>query len=160
MAGGIASNRFWSATTEWLVEAGAPGAEQLRAACWNEQKYLQSDEAKRIFAGVFLPYAARETKAALYAEGQRRRIPICPVSTPADLLENRQLAYRGFFRQTPHPHTGRTLTVPGAPFGLGATPWQVGRPAPRLGEHSSEVLHAAGYDAKALEVLLREGAIA
>lgn len=160
MAGGIASNRFWSATADWMVDVGAPGAEQLRSDCWNDQKYLQSDEAKRIFAEVFLPYATRQTKAALYAEGQRRRIPICPISTPADLLENRQLAYRGFFQQATHPYSGRTLTMPGAPFGLGATPWQVGRPAPRLGEHTSEVLSAVGYDLKAQEVLLREGVIA
>lgn len=160
MAGGIASNRFWGATTEWMVEAGAPGAEQLREACWNDQKYLQTEEAKRIFASVFLPYAARHTKAELYAEGQRRRIPICPVSTPADLMENRQLAYRQFFRQTAHPYTGATLTVPGAPFALSATPWQLGRPAPRLGEHTCEVLREAGYDGEAQQVLLRQGVIA
>lgn len=160
MAGGIASNRFWGATTEWMVEVDAPGAAQLRDARWNDQKYLQTEEAKRIFASVFLPYAARHTKAELYAEGQRRRIPICPVSTPADLMENRQLAYRQFFRQTAHPYTGATLTVPGAPFSLSATPWQLGRPAPRLGEHTCEVLHEAGYDGEAQQVLLRQGVIA
>lgn len=157
MAGGIASNRFWGATTQWLIDAGAPDAEQLRAECWNDQRYLATDDAKRIFSGIFLPFAVNQTKAELYAEGQRRRIPICPVSTTADLMINRQLAYRHFFQSTIHTFTNQPLTVPGAPYGLSATPWQLGRPAPMLGEHTSEVLTSLGYDMKAQEVCLRAG---
>lgn len=160
MAGGVASNKFWNTTTEWLVEAGAPGAQQLREARWSDANFLQTDEAKRLFAEVFLPFAATRTKAQLYADGQSRRIPICPVSTTADLLQNRQLAFRGFFEQTPHPYTGRTLTVPGAPYRLSAAPWSLGRPAPRLGEHTAEVFARLGVDAERQAVLLREGVIA
>ena len=100
------------------------------------------------------------TKAQLYAEGQRRRIPICPVSTTADLLVNRQLVFRQFFEQTAHPFSGRTLTVPGAPFRMEASPWRLGRPAPQLGEHTGEVLSGLGYDHQRQAVLLREGVIA
>jgi len=160
MAGGIASNRFWNAATEWLVEEGAPGAGRLREAHWNDLDYLASDEAKDYFASVFLPFAANKTKAELYADGQRRRIPICPVSTPADLPVNRQLAYRNFFQQTPHPYTGNTLLAPGAPYRLSATPWQLGPPAPRLGEHTSGIPAQLGYGKDERSVLLRAGVIA
>ncbi len=160
MAGGVASNKFWNSTTQWLVDAGAPGAAQLAEPRWQDQAFLQTAEAKRIFADVFLPYAAGQTKAQLYAEGQRRRIPICPVSTTADLLQNRQLLYRNFFQQTLHPYSGRLLTVPGAPYRLTASPWQLGRPAPCLGEHTAEVLAGLGVDAVSQAVLLREGVIA
>jgi len=160
MAGGVASNKFWTTTTQWLVEGGAPGAEQLREPRWSDPTFLQTDEAKRIFAEVFLPYASTRTKAQLYAEGQGRRIPICPVSTTADLLQNRQLAFRGFFEETQHPHSGRTLTVPGAPYRFTATPWTLGRPAPRLGEHTGEVLSRLGIDSQQQAVLIREGVIA
>lgn len=157
MAGGIASNRFWGATTEWLIAAGATDAGCLRAKCWDDQRYLATDDAKRIFSDIFLPFAANQTKAELYAEGQRRRIPICPVSTPADLITNRQLVYRDFFQSTTHTYTNEPLTVPGAPYMLSATGWQLGRQAPTLGEHTSEVLTSLGYDLKAQEVCLREG---
>lgn len=160
MAGGVASNKFWNASTEWLVEAGAPGAQQLREPRWQDPGFLGSAQAKAIFASIFMPYAATQTKAQLYAEGQRRRIPICPVSTTADLMQNRQLVHRQFFEQSPHPFSGQTLTVPGAPYRLAATPWHVGRPAPRLGEHTNEVLAGLGFDAAAQAVLLRAGVIA
>lgn len=160
MAGGVASNKFWNTTAQWLIDVGAPGAAQLREPRWTDSSFLQSNEAKQIFAGIFLPYAATQTKAQLYAEGQRRRIPICPVSTTADLLQNRQLAFRNFFEQTPHPYSGATLTVPGAPYRLQATPWRLGRPAPRLGEHTVDVLSGLGYDTQQQAVLLRQGVIA
>lgn len=160
MAGGVASNKFWHTSTEWLIEGDAPGAQQLREPRWLDAAFLQTAEAKRLFASIFLPFAARHTKAQLYAQGQQRRIPICPVSTTADLLTNQQLAFRGFFEHTPHPYSGSTLTVPGAPFRLSASPWQLGRPAPRLGEHTAEVLSAIGYDAEQQAVLLRQGVIA
>lgn len=160
MAGGVASNKFWNTTTDWLVEAGAPGAAQLREPRWLDASFLQTTQAKQAFADIFLPYAAGLTKAQLYAEGQRRRIPICPVSTTADLLVNRQLMFREFFAQTAHPFTGATLTVPGAPFRLEASPWQLGRPAPQLGEHTTEVLAGLGHDHEHQAVLLRAGVIA
>ncbi|MCZ2498810.1 CoA transferase [Xylophilus sp. Kf1] len=160
MAGGIASNRFWAATAQWLVDVAAPGAARLQEPRWNDQAFLQTEEAKDFFASVFLPYAAGQDKADLYAEGQRRRIPICPVSTPADLLDNRQLVHRHFFQQVAHPHSGRQLTLPGAPYRLGATPWVGGAPAPCLGQHTADVLSAIGIEPSAQQVLLRQGAIA
>lgn len=160
MAGGVASNKFWNTTTNWLVEVGAPQAEQLREARWLDNAFLQTPEAKQIFSDIFLPFASQHTKAELYAQGQQRRIPICPVSTTTDLLANRQLAYRQFFEQTTHPFTGATLTMPGAPYQLAASPWQLGRPAPRLGEHTCAILDALGYDRDTQSALLREGVIA
>lgn len=158
MAGGIAANRFWSATTDWLVDVGAPGAQALREERWGDMAYLASDEAKERFEAIFLPYAASRTKAELYEEGQRRRIPICPVSTSADLLVNEQLRHRRFFQDdAPHPYSGALLALPGAPYRLTGTPWQAGRPAPRLGEHTSQILETLGYEWQAQQVLLRAG---
>lgn len=157
MAGGIASNRFWSATTQWLVDGGAPGAECLREPQWNDPAYLATDAAKQRFASVFLPFAATRTKAQLYEDAQARRIPLCPVSTAADLTTNRQLQYRHYFCSTEHRYSGRTLLMPGAPYSLSASPWEPGAPAPRLGQHTSKVLTQLGYDAASQAALLHEG---
>lgn len=158
MAAGIGAGKFWQTTTQWLLDGGAP-AEQFAEERWHDAKFLASDEAKKIFADIFIPFAADKTKTELYIDGQRRRIPICPLSTTADLLENEQLGFRGFFASTPHSYTGRTLMMPGAPYQLSASPWQVGRPSPRLGEHTAEILCSLGLQADLQNVLLREGVV-
>jgi len=160
MAGGIASNRFWNGTVQWLLDEGVEAARVLFDEKWNDQNFLQTEEAKQTFANLFLPFARERTKAYLYGEGQRRRLPICPISTPADLVENRQLSHRGFFQDVLHPFTGRQILMPGAPYRLSQSPWRGGAPAPMLGEHTYEVLVRAGYEPEQLEVLMRQGVIA
>jgi crotonobetainyl-CoA:carnitine CoA-transferase CaiB-like acyl-CoA transferase len=44
--------------------------------------------------------------------------------------------------------------MPGAPYQFSATPWTLRSPAPTLGQHTAEVLAAAGLDPAALA---REG---
>ena len=97
MAGGIGANRFWDRTLQWFADEGMAGVERLHGAEWQTVEHLQSDEAKRIFNEVFTPWAMQRSKADLYHGGQARQIPIAPVSSPADLLESRQLQSRGHF---------------------------------------------------------------
>jgi len=159
MAGGIASSTFWRSTTQWLVEADVPDAAQLAEAQWSDADYLATDEAKAIFSSLFGPFAAARTKEQLYRDGQGRRIPICPIQTPSDLVGDRQLAHRGFFVPLQHPASGRTLTVPGAPYALSQTPWRLAGSAPRLGEHTAQVLGELGIAAGEMAALLQSGAI-
>ena len=74
-----------------------------------------------------------------YHAMQARRIPCTPVYEMGDLLRNEHLKAREFFVQVDHPDAG-SYTYPGAQWKFSATPWQVGRRAPRLGEHTEEVL--------------------
>jgi benzylsuccinate CoA-transferase BbsE subunit len=159
MAGGIAATRFWENFVNWLVDEGVDGAAQLLEPAWESHDYLSTPEAKTIFSGLFAPFARQHTKAYLYRTGQSRRIPICPINTPRDILANRQLEYRNFFVKQQHTPSGRTLTVPGAPYQLMETPWRQARPAPRLGEHTSEILAGLGYDAVTRAALLKSGVV-
>jgi crotonobetainyl-CoA:carnitine CoA-transferase CaiB-like acyl-CoA transferase len=159
MAGGIASTRFWENLVNWLVDEGVDGARQLLEPAWESHDYLSTPEAKTIFRDLFAPFAEKHTKAYLYQTGQSRRIPICPINTPRDILTSRQLEYRSFFVSQKHTASGRMLTVPGAPYQLQETPWRQHRPAPRLGEHTSEILAGLGYDAAARAALLKSGVI-
>ena len=139
MAGGIGANRFWDRTLQWFADEGMAGVERLHGAEWQTVEHLQSEEAKRIFNEVYRPWAMQRTKSELYHAGQARKIPIAPVSSPADIVQNRQLQSRGHFVDVQRAMGGRTLRMPGAPYQLSATPWRVQRPAPRLGEHDVEV---------------------
>ena len=89
---------------------------------------------------VFLQEWCREQSVQeLYDAAQRRRVPFAPVSTMGDLLASPHLAARGFFATLAHPVAGK-VTMPGAPYKLGATPWTLRTPAPCLGQHTAEVL--------------------
>ena len=93
---------------------------------------------------VFLQEWCRDQSVQeLYEAAQRRRVPFAPVSTMGDLLASPHLRARGFFATLEHPVAG-TLTVPGAPYRMSATPWALRRPAPCLGQHTEEVLAEVG----------------
>jgi benzylsuccinate CoA-transferase BbsE subunit len=159
MAGGISSSTFWQSTTQWLIDADVPGAAQLGEPKWSDADYLATEEAKKIFGSLFGPFAAVRSKEELYRGGQGRRIPICPIQTPADLVSDRQLAHREFFVSMMHPASGRTLTVPGAPYALSKTPWRLAGASPRIGEHTVDVLGELGIGSGEIAALLQTGVI-
>jgi crotonobetainyl-CoA:carnitine CoA-transferase CaiB-like acyl-CoA transferase len=89
---------------------------------------------------IFLQeWASGQRVLDLYQAAQKRRIPFAPVSTMGDLLGSDHLKARGFFAVLQPPGAG-PVAVPGAPYRFSATPWAIRRPAPRLGEHTDEVL--------------------
>jgi crotonobetainyl-CoA:carnitine CoA-transferase CaiB-like acyl-CoA transferase len=142
LARGLGPSRFWSSVMQWLREEGVERADELEDPRWEEPDYLRSDEGKQRFLEIFSALAERKTRAELYREALDRRIPLCPVNGPADLLEDAQLATRDYFAKIEDAGTGESLRVPGAPYKLSATPWRVDRPVPQPGQHSEEVLGA------------------
>lgn len=81
---------------------------------------------------------ADKTKAELFEVAQARRLLLVPVSTMDDLDANEHLAARSYWRDV--ELDGRSLKFPGPFAQLSETPIEYGRPAPRLGEHTDEVL--------------------
>ena len=78
------------------------------------------------------------TLLEFFQEGQRRGIPITPVNTIETLQIDPHLKAVGFWDSTELP-AGGSATIPGPPFRTNADWWQLAR-APRLGEHTTEVL--------------------
>ena len=115
-AGGMAAIRFWGNLVQWMKDEQVPSYETLDRPEWSDMAFLNSERAKDMFAEMFSVVAKGKTKEELYREAQRRRVPLCPVSTVADVAQNRQLAYRGFFTRVPHARAERELVMPGAPF--------------------------------------------
>ena len=91
---------------------------------------------------------------------QLRRIPYAMVRPPEALLDDPQLAARGFFAECEHPELGRTLRYPGGPFFFTKTPWRISRRPPLLGEHNTEILGGElGLSAEQLAGLVQDGVI-
>jgi crotonobetainyl-CoA:carnitine CoA-transferase CaiB-like acyl-CoA transferase len=68
------------------------------------------------------------------AAAQRRGLTLAPVNNVSDLPRSEQLRHRGFFAEVEHPVQGRAL-YPTVPYKLSATPANIARPAPLLGQH-------------------------
>ena len=66
--------------------------------------------------------------------------PASPLLYLSETLDDEQLRHRNFFTEAEHPDAG-TLSYPTVPFRMSATQPQF-RPAPRLGQHTNEVLDA------------------
>ena len=84
---------------------------------------------------------ARETTAHWLAKLGEAGIPAGPVVDHAELFADPQLRAREMVVALEHPSAGRMETL-GVPIKLSETPGSVRRPAPRLGEHTAEVLAA------------------
>ncbi len=76
-------------------------------------------------------------------------MPVGAINTIADLVEHPQVHARGALVETEHPTAGR-IRVVGPPARLSDTPGALRRPAPRLGEHTKEILTAIGLDSEAV----------
>jgi benzylsuccinate CoA-transferase BbsE subunit len=143
MAAGVGEPRFWRNTVAWLREEGVAGVEEIADDKWSNYRFLATPEAKAVFRKIFAPFALTRTKGYLYHEGQRRGTPIVPVASASDLVDNHQLAHRGFF--VPYSDgAGGASVMPGAPYKLHGTPWAVQGRAPRPGEHGKEITERFG----------------
>ncbi|MBI1396737.1 MAG: CoA transferase [Betaproteobacteria bacterium] len=86
-------------------------------------------------------------------------IPAMPMHDIDALARDEHLLATGFVREVEHPTEGRLLET-GAPAQFSDTPAAPGRrPAPRLGEHSAEVLRELGYDDAGIARLAASGAV-
>lgn len=85
-------------------------------------------------------------------------VPNMPMNSPADLLASPQLRATGFVQDAVHPSEG-SMHALAPPTRWSATPpSRAFAPAPRLGEHTVELLREAGYPASRIEQLLESGA--
>lgn len=73
---------------------------------------------------------------------QRVGLPAGIIYSPEEAFEDEHSTARGFQVDVHHDELGRSFRYPGAPYRLPASPWRISRRAPRLGEHTEEVLNS------------------
>ena len=87
-------------------------------------------------------------------------VPINRVNSLADLADDPHLLETGFWKTVEHPTEGRLRTT-AFPVNFSATPAdETRRHAPRLGEHTRELLAELGYAEERIESMLASGAAA
>ena len=76
----------------------------------------------------------------LYHSAQSYRLLCVPVQNVNDLITDKQLKERDYFVDLKHDDRSESFTYPGAPYKLSKTPWKIKSPAPKIGQHTEEVL--------------------
>jgi formyl-CoA transferase len=102
---------------------------------------------------------ALETTAYWLERLEQVGVPAGPINSVPQALADPQSKARGMVVEVEHPLAGATRML-GPVVKLSATPATISRPAPRLGEHTEEVLVAMGVDPTRLHALREEQVIA
>jgi crotonobetainyl-CoA:carnitine CoA-transferase CaiB-like acyl-CoA transferase len=110
-------------------------------------------------AALMNDVVATHGKAHWIAAFDAAGVPVGPVNTISEALADPQTLARGMVVETMHPEAGATRSL-GCPVHFSATPTSVTRPAPLLGEHTREVLAAAGYAASEIDAFVADGVVA
>jgi crotonobetainyl-CoA:carnitine CoA-transferase CaiB-like acyl-CoA transferase len=125
-----------------------------------DPRFATQEARSRDFEGAYALIAAEMKKrstADWIAAMERADIPVQRMNSLADIIDDPHLAATGYFRTVEHPTEGsiRTMAVPSE---WSESPPEYRRHAPRLGEHTREVLLEAGYTSSEIEALIGSGA--
>ena len=85
-------------------------------------------------------------------------VPNMPMNSPEDLLVNPQLRATGFVSEAVHPTEGLMHTLAHPTRWSATPPARSFSPAPRLGEHTRQLLEEAGYTPERIHTLIEQGA--
>jgi crotonobetainyl-CoA:carnitine CoA-transferase CaiB-like acyl-CoA transferase len=148
------SATFFDRFLDWMVEEGALDRES-RARKW-------ADDVRAVVAGAapandlqslldrIAAFLRPRTKAELLGATLERSLLMVPVATTLDVLASEQFAARQFWiEHERHDSPGATLRCPGALARASRSPFAAGRRAPRVGEHTAQVLAEASRVATA-----------
>jgi crotonobetainyl-CoA:carnitine CoA-transferase CaiB-like acyl-CoA transferase len=96
----------------------------------------------------------------LFSRAQALGLAWSPIRRPEENLNDPHFAARGSFAAIHHPELGRELRYPGSVANDGRTPhFSYTRRAPRLGEHTDEILRRAGLSDAERAALARNNVI-
>jgi crotonobetainyl-CoA:carnitine CoA-transferase CaiB-like acyl-CoA transferase len=100
----------------------------------------------------------KRTKAEWIEAFDAAGVPVGPVHSLGEALTHPQTLARGMVVDLAHSEAGETRAL-GCPLHFSATPTRIDRAAPRLGEHTREVLRECGYTEKEIESFIADGVV-
>lgn len=108
------------------------------------------------FDANFYPWLYQHTKKEIWAKAREARVLCGPLFTIDELVADEHFRQRGFWQSVEHPVAG-AFVMPGRPFIMNASPWEMRRPAPMLGQHTREILAELGFSATGHGQLIPQG---
>ncbi len=100
----------------------------------------------------------KQKKKEVTDELASKAVPIGPINSIKDIMENKQYAFRNYFQELEHPVAGKQKYA-GWPYQMTASPPKFSRPAPLLGEHNEEIACTVlGYSNLEYRLLKKSGA--
>jgi crotonobetainyl-CoA:carnitine CoA-transferase CaiB-like acyl-CoA transferase len=85
-------------------------------------------------------------------------VPCAPILRRGEIIDNEQVVARGLITEFDQPTVGRVRQPkPAARFAVNEA--VIGGPAPRVGEHSREVLRELGYDERAIDRMISDKSV-
>jgi succinyl-CoA---D-citramalate CoA-transferase len=103
-------------------------------------------------------WTSQKTQAEVLATMEQAEVPVGRIYSAADIAADPHYAARGMLLDSV-AGDGEPLKQPGVVPRLSATPGAIRRAAPKLGEHSDEVLREAGYSDAEITALRQKGII-
>lgn len=88
---------------------------------------------------VWEAFLMTHTREELFVGAQSRKVRLFPVNDARSVVEDVGLKERSYFVEVEHDELGRSITYPGPPYRLSATPWTISKRAPLIGEHNNEI---------------------
>ena len=119
-----------------------------------EARFKHAGELVTILDGIFLSRTYSEWIETL----SRSKIVWSPVTTPLEVTRDQQALANEFFVDWEHPEYGR-MKVLNNPIKLSETKAEITTAAPRLGEHTEEILRDLGYAETEIKTMKASGAI-
>lgn len=115
---------------------------------------LNGDERKRITGEEIAKWPREEILARMRENG----VPSAPLLKRSELLDNDQIQAGGSVFRSEYTAFGEVRqAAPAARFS--ASPSEIAGPAPRLGEHSVDILQALGYSEEECSQLVEQNII-
>ncbi len=126
----------------------------------NDPRFATQEARSRDFQGAYAMVAeemAKRSTADWIAALEAADIPVQKMNSLEDILADPHLAAIGYFQERQHPTEGRIRSM-AVPSEWSESPPEFRRHAPRLGEHTREVLREGGLDPATIDALIRSGA--
>ena len=150
---GVEADRLWPKLCEAVDRADLLTDERFSTA---RSRRHEASTLVELLDGVF----ARFTRDELTDRFDRHDVWWAPVNTPAEVLTDPQAIAAGAFVDVPEGEGAPAHRAVATPITFHRTGTPPVGSVPGLGQHTEDVLHAAGFDAADLERFRAAGAIA